>query len=185
MRDIFYNIKLNIRNKQQYLNLILDNLTFLFNISFMKTYMMKKEEINRKWYMVDANNQILGRLASKIARILIGKHKLSYTPHVDNGDFVVVVNADKIKVTGNKMEKKKYYRHSGYMGGLKEITLKEVFKKHPERVIKLAVKRMLPKNKKLKHRIKRLKVYTGNEHPHKAQKPQDLSLIKNKIRNNQ
>ncbi len=138
--------------------------------------MMKKEEIKRKWYLIDAKGQILGRLATRIARILMGKNKVSYTPHVDNGDFVVVINADKIKVTGKKMEKKIYYRHSGYMGNLKEISLKDMMAKHPERVITLAVKRMLPKNKTLKHRIKRLKVYAGPEHPHEAQKPELISF---------
>lgn len=142
----------------------------------MKTKVLKKNEIIRKWYVVDATDKILGRLASRIARILIGKHKPQYTPHVDCGDFVVVVNADKFRVTGKKMKDKIYYSHSFYPGGLKAINLELMLKKHPERVISHAVSGMLPKNKLRTHRLKRLKVYTSSDHPHKAQSPQKIDL---------
>jgi len=142
----------------------------------MKTFMLRKEDIQRDWYVVDATGKTLGRLASEIAKILIGKHKPNYTPHVDNGDFVIVVNAEKIHVTGKKLEKKIYYKHTGYMGHLKETTLKEMLQKKPEEVIRLAVRGMLPKNKLRKRRMKRLKVYAGPEHPHAAQKPKPLEL---------
>ncbi len=142
----------------------------------MKTSLLKREEVKRDWVLVDASGQILGRLASKIARILMGKHKPTYTPHIDSGDFVVVLNASKIKVTGKKLRDKIYYHHSGYPGGLKEIRLEELLKNHPERVIYLAVKRMLPKNKLQAKRLRRLKIYSGSEHPHQAQKPIPLAL---------
>ncbi|TCK02517.1 50S ribosomal protein L13 [Phorcysia thermohydrogeniphila] len=142
----------------------------------MKTFMLRKEDVQRDWYVVDATGKTLGRLASEIAKILIGKHKPNYTPHVDNGDFVIVVNAEKIHVTGKKLEKKIYYKHTGYMGHLKETTLKEMLQKKPEEVIRLAVRGMLPKNKLRKRRMKRLKVYAGPEHPHAAQKPKPLEL---------
>ncbi len=142
----------------------------------MKTFMLKKEEVQREWYVVDATGKTLGRLASEIARILIGKHKPTYTPHVDNGDFVVVINADKIHVTGKKLDKKVYYKHTGYMGHLKETTLREMLQKKPEEVIRLAVRGMLPKNKLRDRRMKRLKVYATPEHPHSAQNPKPLEL---------
>ncbi|RUM43570.1 MAG: 50S ribosomal protein L13 [Desulfurobacterium sp.] len=142
----------------------------------MKTFMLRKEDVQREWYVVDATGKTLGRLASEIAKILIGKHKPNYTPHVDNGDFVIVVNAEKIHVTGKKLEKKIYYKHTGYMGHLKETTLKEMLQKKPEEVIRLAVRGMLPKNKLRKRRMKRLKVYAGPEHPHAAQNPKPLEL---------
>jgi large subunit ribosomal protein L13 len=137
---------------------------------------LKKEELERKWWLVDAEGKILGRLASQIAKILMGKHKAQYTPHADCGDFVVVINAEKIRVTGKKMEQKLYRFHSGYPGNLKEFTLREMLERNPEKVIFLAVKRMLPKNRLRDRRLKRLKIYVGSFHPHHAQNPQPLNL---------
>lgn len=142
----------------------------------MKTFMLRKEDVQRDWYLVDATGKTLGRLASEIAKILMGKHKPTYTPHVDGGDFVVVINAEKIHATGKKLNQKIYYKHTGYPGGLKETTLKEMLQKKPEEVIRLAVRGMLPKNKLRDRRMKRLKVYAGPEHPHKAQNPKPLEL---------
>jgi len=142
----------------------------------MKTFMLRKEDVQREWYLVDATGKTLGRLASEIAKILMGKHKPTYTPHVDGGDFVVVINAEKIHATGKKLDKKIYYKHTGYPGGLKETTLKEMLQKKPEEVIRLAVRGMLPKNKLRDRRMKRLKVYAGPEHPHAAQNPKPLEL---------
>ncbi len=141
-----------------------------------KTPMAKTGEIEKKWYVVDASGKTLGRLATKIATILMGKHKAIYTPHVDTGDYVVVVNAEKIELTGKKWQQKKYYRHSGYPGGLKEMTALQMKEKHPEKIIYLAVKRMLPKNKLGRRMLRKLKVYAGPEHPHKAQKPEPLEI---------
>jgi large subunit ribosomal protein L13 len=142
----------------------------------VKTYSAKPEEIVRRWYLVDADGRTLGRLASRIATILRGKDKPIYTPHLDCGDYVIVVNAEKIHVTGKKLDEKMYYRHSGYPGGLKAFTLREMLERTPERVITLAVKRMLPKNKLGRHMLKKLKVYAGPEHPHDAQNPEVLEL---------
>ncbi|NOZ28005.1 MAG: 50S ribosomal protein L13 [Chloroflexi bacterium] len=142
----------------------------------MKTYSAKPNEIEREWYVVDATGKTLGRLASEIAKILRGKHKPIYTPHVDCGDFVIVVNADKIRVTGRKLDQKIYYRHSGYPGGLKSIPLRDQLARHPERVIQLAVRGMLPKNRLGRRMIKKLKVYASPEHPHQAQQPKPLEL---------
>jgi len=145
-----------------------------------KTYMAKKEDagitFERRWYVVDATDQPLGRLASKIAKILQGKHKPTYTPHFDVGDYVIVVNAAKVKLTGNKWEEKIYYRHSGYIGNLKEIPYKDLVVKHPDLPIKLAVKRMLPKNELGRRMLRKLKVYPGPDHPHQAQNPIPLTL---------
>ena len=141
----------------------------------MKTTWATKD-IEKKWFLVDAEGKTLGRLASQIAKILMGKHKPIYTPFVDTGDFVVVVNADKIHVTGKKMNSKIYYRHSGYLGGLKQRTLKEMLDKRPEEVIRLAVKRMLPKNRLGRKMLKKLKIYASSEHPHAAQKPEKIEL---------
>ena len=141
----------------------------------MRTFSEKKENIARKWFVVDADNQVLGRLATNIADVLRGKNKPTYTPHLDSGDFVVVVNASKIKLTGNKMKEKTYYRHSGFPGGLKSETAEERQRKHPERMILDAVNGMLPKNKLRKHIIKKLKVYAGEAHPHTAQQPEKLN----------
>ncbi|HHF98746.1 MAG TPA: 50S ribosomal protein L13 [Candidatus Aerophobetes bacterium] len=142
----------------------------------MQTYMPKKEEIVRKWYLVDAKDKILGRLATKIARILSGKDKPIYTPHIDTGDFVIVVNARKVRVTGRKEEGKIYYHHSGYPGGLKKETLAELREKKPEEIIRRAVKGMLPKNRLGRKMLKRLKVYPDENHPHQAQNPEPISL---------
>jgi large subunit ribosomal protein L13 len=142
----------------------------------VKTFSAKQEEIKAKWYVVDAQGKTLGRLASQIATILRGKHKPIYTPHVDCGDYVVVVNADKIWVTGNKLDQKMYYRHSGYPGGLRETKLRDQLRKFPERVIEAAVKGMLPKNRLGRQMYKKLKVYAGPDHPHLAQRPEVLEL---------
>ncbi|MEJ7554227.1 MAG: 50S ribosomal protein L13 [Aquificaceae bacterium] len=142
----------------------------------MKTYHVRKEDVVRSWWVVDAQGKVLGRLASQIARILMGKHKPYYQPDVDCGDFVIVLNADKLVVTGKRLEQKKYYFHSNYPGGLKERSLAWMLENKPEEVIRLAVKRMLPKNR-LGHRmLKRLKIYTGSEHPHVAQQPKVLEV---------
>ena len=137
----------------------------------MKTFSLKNTEVVRDWVVFDASDKILGRFATKIADKLRGKDKPTFTPHVDGGDFVVVINADKLKVTGNKAEQKKYFKHSLYPGGLKEKSYKEVLESTPERIIENAVKGMLPKNKLGKSIIKKLKVYSGPEHPHESQNP--------------
>jgi large subunit ribosomal protein L13 len=137
----------------------------------LKTYSAKKSEITRDWYVVDAEGQILGRLATQIADRLRGKGKPVYTPHVDTGDFVVVINAEKIAVTGNKLDAKMYYRHSGYPGGLKQRPLRDQLERRPTEVIRKAVKGMLPKNKLANQQITKLKIYAGPEHPHEAQAP--------------
>jgi large subunit ribosomal protein L13 len=141
----------------------------------MKTTWAKADS-EKKWYLVDANDKILGRLATRIAMILMGKNKPVYTPFMDTGDFVVVVNAEKIKVTGKKLTDKVYYAYSGYFGGLKEKTLEQMLDRKPEEVIRLAVKRMLPKNRLGRKMIKKLKIYAGNEHPHAAQQPEKLEF---------
>src|SRR5690242_11595448 len=140
----------------------------------MKTYSAKPREIEQSWYLVDAEGETLGRLATEIANVLRGKRKPAYTPHVDTGDFVVVVNAEKIRVTGNKLEQKIYYRHSGYPGGLRQRTLAEQLQRRPEEVIRKAVKGMLPKNRLAAAQLRKLKVYAGPEHPHEAQNPAPL-----------
>ncbi len=144
----------------------------------MKTSILKKNDVVRNWYVVDAADKILGRLASRIAGILIGKTKPQYTPHVDCGDFVVVLNADKFRVTGKKLKDKIYYSHSFYPGGLKQINLESMLAKHPERAIYHAVSGMLPKNKLRAKRLRRLKIYTSSGHPHKAQSPVKIDLSK-------
>ena len=141
-----------------------------------KTYYPKNEDISRSWYLIDANGQNLGRLASRISQILIGKHKPGFTPGVDGGDFVIVVNCEYVKVTGNKLEDKYYYRHSLYPGGLTKTKLKEQLQKHPERVIRSAVWGMLPHNKLGRKLIRKLKIYAGPDHPHDAQQPETLDL---------
>jgi len=142
----------------------------------LKTYFYKGQYTDRKWYLVDAQGMVLGRLASKIAQILRGKHKPIYAPYMDVGDFVVVVNADKVRLTGRKEEKKIYYHHSGYIGGLKSVGYKKLKQEKPERIISLAVKGMLPKNSLGRRMFKKLKVYRGDKHPHKAQQPETLTL---------
>ena len=137
----------------------------------MKTFMASPATIDRKWYVVDAEGKTLGRLASEVAKVLRGKNKPIFTPHIDTGDYVIVVNAEKIKVTGKKLDQKVYYRHSGYVGGIKETTLKEMLNKHPERVIEFAVKGMLPKGPLGRQMYTKLFVYAGPDHKHAAQKP--------------
>ncbi len=138
----------------------------------MKTYQATNETIKHGWYLIDATNRTLGRLSGEIARRLRGKHKAEYTPHVDTGDFIVVINADKIKVTGNKSKDKRYYRYSGYQSGLKELSFEQLLARHPDRVIEIAVKGMLPKNPLGRAMFQKLKVYAGAKHPHEAQQPQ-------------
>jgi large subunit ribosomal protein L13 len=142
----------------------------------MRTYNAKPGEVERRWYVVDADGQTLGRLATRIADTLRGKDKAQYTPHVDTGDFVVVVNAEKVRVTGNKLDQKRYYRHSGYPGGLRSRTLREQLERRPTEVIRKAVKGMLPRNRLARQQINKLKIYAGPEHPHEAQAPQPLEV---------
>jgi len=142
----------------------------------LKTYHAKVGEVEREWLLVDATDMVLGRLASEIAQILKGKRKPVYTPHVDTGDFVVVINAEKVRLTGNKATQKNYYSYSGYPGGLKEVPFARMIEKHPERVIEKAVKGMLPKNSLGRAMNRKLKVYAGPEHPHEAQKPRQITL---------
>ena len=142
----------------------------------MKSYMASASTVERKWYVVDAADYTLGRLASQVASVLRGKNKPTYTPFIDCGDNVIVINADKVKVTGKKLDQKIYYHHSDYVGGMKETTLKEMMEKKPERVIELAVKGMLPKGPLGREMYKKLYVYAGNEHPHAAQKPEVLTF---------
>ena len=144
----------------------------------MKSYMASTANVERKWYVVDAADQTLGRLSSEIAKVLRGKNKPTYTPHIDTGEYVIVINADKIKVTGKKMDQKIYYHHSDYVGGMKETTLKEMLAKKPENVITLAVKGMLPKGPLGRNMLKKLHVYAGPEHDHAAQKPEVLEIAK-------
>ena len=140
----------------------------------MKTYSAKPGEVTREWYLVDAEGKTLGRLATQIADTLRGKQKPQFTPHVDTGDFVIVVNAEKIQVTGNKLDQKRYYRHSGYPGGLRSRTLREQLERRPTEVLRVAVKGMLPKNRLARQQITKLKIYAGPEHPHEAQNPKPL-----------
>ncbi len=142
----------------------------------IKTYIAKKEDVQRDWYIIDATDKVLGRMASRIAMVLQGKTKPTYTPHVDTGDFVIVTNAGKIKLTGNKINEKVYYTHSGYPGGFKEHPIKVWLEKHPDRVVNLAVKRMLPKTKLGNAMLKKLKIYSGSDHSHEAQQPKVLEI---------
>ena len=142
----------------------------------MKTFMANPDKIERKWYVVDAEGQTLGRLAAEVAKVLRGKNKPEFTPHIDTGDNVIVINAEKIKVTGKKLDQKVYYHHSDYVGGMKETTLREMMAKKPEQVIELAVKGMLPKGPLGRTMIKKLHVYAGAEHAHQAQKPEVLTF---------
>jgi large subunit ribosomal protein L13 len=141
-----------------------------------KTFVTKPADINREWWVVDAEGQTLGRLATQIATVLRGKNKPTYSPHLDTGDFVVVVNCEKVAVTGNRMEDKKYYRHSGYFGGLTEVTLRDQLVRKPEAVLREAVRGMLPKGPLGRAQLAKLKIYAGAEHPHSAQQPQPLKL---------
>lgn len=142
----------------------------------MKTYSAKPQDIVRKWYIVDATDKVLGRISTEIARRLMGKHKPMYSPNLDTGDFVIVINADKVKVTGKKLENKKYYRHTGYLGGLKENTLGELMEKDSTKVIRNSIRLMLPKTRLGRQMLKKLKVYTGSDHPHNAQQPEELDI---------
>jgi large subunit ribosomal protein L13 len=142
----------------------------------MKTYQATPRDRERNWFVVDAEGRTLGRLATQIADVLRGKRKPSYTPHVDVGDFVIVVNAEKVAVTGDKLEKKRYWRHSGYPGGIRSRTLGELLEQRPEEVIRRAVKGMLPRNRLARQQLRKLKVYAGPEHPHRAQKPETLEI---------
>lgn len=142
----------------------------------MKTFSANPQNVARDWFIVDAQDMILGRLASEIARRLRGKHKPEFTPHVDTGDYIIVINADKIAVTGNKLDGKIYHHHTGYPGGIKSVTLRKQLQTHPTRVIEAAVKGMLPKNKLGRAMIKKLKIYAGTSHDHQAQQPQTLSI---------
>ncbi len=142
----------------------------------MSTQVAKEQDIQREWFVVDLEDVVLGRASTEIARVLRGKHKAIYTPSVDTGDFVVVVNADKIKLTGNKLADKKYYRHSGYPGGIREISAEKLLATKPEMLVQAAVKGMLPKNKLGRKMFKKLKVYAGGEHPHAAQQPKELKF---------
>ncbi len=142
----------------------------------MKTYLTPVKEIDRKWFVVDAEGKVLGRIATEIATRLRGKHKPTYSTFMDNGDFIVVINADKVKLTGKKWDDKMYYRHSGYMGGIKEINAKDLLEKEPTALLFKAVKGMLPKNTLGREQLKKLKVYAGTDHPHAAQQPEALEL---------
>ena len=150
--------------------------SLLLEVILMKTFMASPATIDRKWYVVDATDMTLGRLSSEVAKVLRGKNKPIFTPHMDTGDYVVVVNADKVKVTGKKLDQKIYYHHSDYVGGMKETTLKEMMQKHPERVVEHAVKGMLPKGPLGRQMYTKLHVYAGAEHPHAAQKPEALAF---------
>ena len=142
----------------------------------MRTYSAKASDVRRDWFVIDATDVVLGRLATEVASRLRGKHKAEYTPHVDTGDNIIIINADKIKVTGNKRDGKMYHRHSGFPGGLKTVSLGKLQEKHPERIIELAVKGMLPKNPLGRAMYRKLKVYAADVHPHEAQQPQPLSI---------
>jgi large subunit ribosomal protein L13 len=142
----------------------------------MKTFVAKEQEVQKKWFLVDAESKILGRLATQIAMRLRGKHKAIFTPHADTGDFVVVINADKVSLTGKKWDNKIYYRHSGYLGGLKQISAKKLLEKKPEDVLRFAVRGMLPKNSLGRRQLKKLKIYAGSEHPHQAQQLEALEI---------
>ena len=142
----------------------------------MKTYVAKEQEISKKWYLVDAKDRVLGRLATQIAMRLRGKHKPVFTPHADTGDFIVVINANKVTLTGRKWDKKFYYRHTGYIGSLKEISAKKLLEKKPEDILRFAVRGMLPKNSLGRRQLKKLKIYSGSEHPHQAQQLEKLEI---------
>ena len=142
----------------------------------MKTYTARAEDMEREWFLVNAEGKTLGRLASEIAQVLRGKHKPIYTPHLDCGDYVIVVNAEKVQVTGRKLDQKMYYHHTGYPGGIKSISLRNQLQKHPERVLQAAVRGMLPRNRLGRKMLKKLKVYAGDSHPHQAQQPKSLEL---------
>jgi len=142
----------------------------------MKTFSAKEQDVNKKWYLIDAENKVLGRLATQIATRLRGKNRPIFTPHTDTGDFVVVINANKLALTGKKLDNKLYYRHSGYIGGLKQTSAKKLLEKKPEEVLRLAVKGMLPKSSLGRRQLKKLRIYAGPDHPHQAQNPEKLEI---------
>lgn len=142
----------------------------------MKTFVVREQDIIKRWYWVDATDKALGRLATQVATRLRGKHKPIFTPHSDTGDFIVIVNADKVRLTGSKWDKKTYYRHTGYMGGLKQISAKKLREKRPEEILRFAVKGMLPKNSLGRRQLRKLRVYAGPNHPHQAQQPEKLEI---------
>jgi large subunit ribosomal protein L13 len=142
----------------------------------MNTFTAKEHEVHKKWYLVDAKDKVLGRLATQIAIRLRGKHKPIFTPHADTGDYIVVINADKLRLTGNKWDNKIYYRHSGYVGGLKQISAKKLLEKKPEDILRFAVRGMLPKNSLGRRQLKKLKIYPGSDHPHQAQQTEKLEI---------
>lgn len=142
----------------------------------MRTFSAKKEEVERKWFLVDAEGKVLGRLASEVAKILLGKHRPIYTPHTDTGDYVIIINAGKVALTGKKLENKVYYRYSGYPGGLKSVTAEKLMQTHPERLLQFAIKGMLPKNKLGRAMLKKVKIYPGSNHNHQSQKPEVLAI---------
>ena len=142
----------------------------------MKTFSAKKEDIKPKWHMIDANGEILGRLAVTVAKVIRGKHKPTFTPHVDTGDFVIIINAHKVRLTGNKMKNKTYYRHTGYPGGIRSISAEKLLQKKPEEVLRKAIRGMLPKNSLGRHILKKAKIYASADHPHSAQQPVELVL---------
>jgi large subunit ribosomal protein L13 len=142
----------------------------------MKTYQAKKEELDYRWYLVDAEGKVLGRLATKLANLLRGKNKPTFTPHLDTGDFVIIVNAEKVSLTGKKMKDKIYYRHTGYPGGIKEMSAEKLLAKKPTEMIRMAVKGMLPKNSLGRQMLRKLKIYAGAKHPHEAQKPVSIEI---------
>ena len=180
MRALALKIRLGLRLfygwNENYLEAVLVRVLGANTEQRMKTFTPTPKDIHHDWYVVDAEDQVLGRLASQIAHRLRGKHKPEFAPHMDNGDFIVVVNCEKVKVTGTKMHDKNYYRHSGWVGGLKATSLKDMLAETPERVLVSAVRGMLPKNKLGRALLKKLKVYAGPEHPHDAQKPQPLKF---------
>ena len=142
----------------------------------MKTFSAKKEDIKPKWHLIDANGEILGRLAVTVAKVIRGKHKPTFTPHVDTGDFVIIVNADKVRLTGNKLKDKMYYRHTGYPGGIRSMSAEKLLQKKPEEVLRKAIRGMLPKNSLGRHILKKAKIYASADHPHSAQQPVELVL---------
>ena len=157
-------------------SLLFNGMPGIILLGIMKTLSIKQEDVRRSWYVIDAADKTLGRLSTQIAIRIRGKHKPEYTPHVDTGDYVVVVNADKVRVTGNKMNDKIYHHHTGYPGGIKSVSLAKLLQKKPEKVVEMAVKGMMPKNKLSRSMINKLKVYAGSDHPHAAQQPQPLEI---------
>ena len=149
----------------------------------LMTNFIKKNEVRNNWYIIDANNAIVGRLATIISKIIRGKNKTNFTPHMDHGDFVIVKNVEKIKFTGKKIKNKKYYKHTGYPGGIKETTPERLLVNKPEEILKLAVKRMLPGGVLSKNQLSKMKIYKGSEHPHEAQNPKEISLLKENNKN--